>query len=158
MRIHVPITVIALLVAGVTDASAKCDVPKFKIGSGDDDPAPSLHMSISVSPDDITLQSMFCLASAFKARYPDRDTILIRVFTNPTAAKYYSGSGLVPEGAKTYANDLRAFYYFDSKRQIHQIGIGDFNRPDSLISLPTAQPRCLTLLGDRCLLGMKALN
>jgi len=152
------LTAFLLIATSARQSSAGCDSPRFRIGRVDKESPTSLVMNISLDRADAGLAKILCLAATLKARYNERD-ILVVMLANPEAAKFFSATGLVPEGGRSYFADVLATYFFDSHADRNEIGIGSFAAPETVISLPVnGSPQCLTEISQRCLWQMDLLR
>lgn len=171
----------ALFISALTISArvfvAECTVPMFQPGRVLVKVEQTLELSISVRTEDIAPTRLECLINSFRKEYSGFKRLKVFVFTDPDAAKYYSGAIRVGDMRAPHsvneariqdpgwiANKLHAIYSFNA--QTHQNSLrlkptgSDLNKPeDTVLNLPlTHLNTCRVLLKNRCALAMDPIE
>jgi hypothetical protein len=147
--------------------SPQCRPPQHRIGPVLADSSSELIMNISMLPQEFSASRLVCLATALRASYRGRSSVIVSIFDSPEAASYSWGFLTDLEDTKEAMDafaHLHARYVFSAGRNedyVETIPMHDpYSRKEikeynTRINLPSVDiPPCDLQINGRCLLTL----
>lgn len=159
------VVAVCLSLVAVGSAIAECTVPQFHTTRDYMNPQTGKgSMSVILSPDDVTLDKLLCMAQHLKEPHPQWRDVAVLMFSSDDAAMNFNPSPMSGPVEHRFQRGLRALYLFnldDHKESlaITPLGIEGGDAYDTTIDLPVAgRVHCRLEVSGRCLLALEPVT